>query len=184
MGNQRLCWKTGESICSLESPKQFPSTSTLENDQKQSAKFKELIIIVPWAGEKGHRMWGEEMVTRSSCFLPKALQWLLRTCKITKPFLMSYKALHDLAPPPSDHLSSSSLTTVNLLLSFEHAKLISVSRPSCYVFQLEDLRLQSPSGCLLLVIVSPPQNGTPLDQPKTIPPSDHSLWHYHILLSP
>lgn len=104
--------------------------------------------------------------------------------KIIKPFLMSYKALHDLAPPPSDHLSSSSLTTVNLLLSFEHTKLISVSRPSRYVFQLEDLRLQSPSGCLLLAIVSPPQNGTPLDQPKTIPPSDHSLSHYHILLSP
>lgn len=100
MGNQRLPWKTGESTCSLESPKQFPSTSTLENDQKQSATFKELIITVPWAGEKAHRTRGEEMVTRSSCFLPKALQWLLRTCKITKPFLMSYKALHNLAPPP------------------------------------------------------------------------------------
>ena len=185
VGYQRLPWKTGESTRSLENPEQFPSTCTLENDQKQSAKFKELLVTVPWAGEKTHRRRGEEMVTRSSCFLPKALQWLLRTCRIIpKPFPMSCKALHDLAPPPSDHLSSSSLATVNLLLSFEHAKLISVSRPSCYVFQLEDLRHQSPSGCLRLVIVSLPQNGTPLDQLKTIPPSDHSLSHYHILLSP
>lgn len=171
---------------SLTSPKRFPSTNLpLENNQKQSAKFKQLLITMHGASEKMLLVGGEEIVIRSYSFLPQTLQWLLRTCKIIpKSLTLTDKALCGLAPAASWAFSltphSLCSSPVSLLLSLEHSSFLLLDLNAVSSFR-ESLANSLHSAASFL---SPPQKGAPLDQPKTIPPSNHSLSHHHILLSP